>query len=248
LRQTWRRTVGWIGAAALGLVLGGCAAPPGAEDPVGDPYEAQNRAAHAFNKAVDRSAWGPFARGYGRTVPQPVRTGIGNLNDHWSLPGEIMQSGLQGRGDHVGRSLVRFGINTVWGVGGLLDPAAEVGLPYRETNVDETLHVWGVAEGGYLEVPLGGPGTVRDWSGWVLDIVLDPMVYVLPPSAVYALTGVAGLDIVNDRYELDPVIRTLYYESTDSYTAQRISYLQNKRARLQGGTELDVLEDPYADF
>lgn len=248
MRDRGRATAGTPAAAALALLLAGCAASPGAGDLGGDPNEANNREAHQLNKAVDRAAWGPFARGYGRTVPQPVRTGITNLNDHWSLPGEIIQSGLQGRGDRVVRSTARFGINTVWGLGGVLDPAAEVGLEYDETNVDETLYTWGVPEGGYLELPLGGPGTFRDWSGWAMDIVLDPMVYVLPATAAYGLVGVAGLDIVNDRYELDPVIQTLYYESADSYTAQRISYLQNVRARLEGGTDLDVLEDPYADF
>jgi hypothetical protein len=53
---------------------------------------------------------------------------------------------------------------------------------------------------------------------------------------------------VNDRYELDPVIDELYYRSADSYAAVRISYLQNMRARLQGGTDVEQLEDVYEDF
>ena len=44
------------------------------------------------------------------------------------------------------------------------------------------------------------------------------------------------------------MVQSLLHEFADSYTAQRISYLQNMRARLQGGTDVDELEDVYADF
>ena len=47
------------------------------------------------------------------------------------------------------------------GLGGLIDPAAEMGLPYDETNFDETFYRWGLPEGGYWELPLLGPGTQR---------------------------------------------------------------------------------------
>ena len=57
-----------------------------------------------------------------------------------------------------------------------------------------------------------------------------------------------GLDLVNDRYELDAPLNALLHESADSYNAQRIAYIQNMRARLQGGTDVEQLEDIYADF
>ena len=44
-----------------------------------------------------------------------------------------------------------------------------MGLPYDETNFDETFYRWGVPEGGYWELPLVGPGTQRDWTGYALD-------------------------------------------------------------------------------
>jgi phospholipid-binding lipoprotein MlaA len=81
----------------------------------------------------------------------------------------------------------------------------------------------------------------------VLDLALDPVNFVLPTGALQALLGVGALDLVNDRYVLDPVLQTILYESADSYTALRISYLQAMRARLQGGTDLETLEDIY-DF
>ena len=237
-----------VATLSTALVLAGCAVAPEPASLDFDPFEAHNRPVHETNKALDRAAFGPLARDYARTTPQPVRRGVTNLRSHWKLPGHVVQYALQGEGGRAAASGARFVVNTVFGLAGLVDPAAELGLDYRETNVDETFHVWGLPEGGYLELPFVGPGTQRDWTGWVLDQMLDPAFYVLPAGAANALVTVAALDVLNDRYELDPAIASILHGSADSYTAQRISYLQNMRARLQGGAELEELDDIYADF
>jgi phospholipid-binding lipoprotein MlaA len=233
----------------MGLAAGlaGCGAPPPPQDLGYDPLEARNREAHALNKRIDASLYGPVARSYGAAVPQEARNTVTNLRNNWRLPGQIIQYGLQGRGTDAAKSTTRFAVNTLLGLGGLLDIATDMGLPYDETNFDETFYRWGIGEGGYLELPVVGPGTQRDWTGYVLDQALDPTWYVLPVAASNALLVLGGLDLVNDRYELDPVLDSLLYESADSYSAQRIAYLQNMRARLGGGTDIEELEDIYAD-
>jgi phospholipid-binding lipoprotein MlaA len=236
-------------ATVLGLLLvAGCAAAPDPQSLDWDPLEAQNREAHAVNVPLDRAVYGPVARGYGAAVPQPVRRGIGNLRDNWRLPGHVIQYGLQGRPTDAAKSTTRFMVNTIMGLGGLIDPATEMGLPYDETNFDETFYRWGLPEGGYWELPVFGPGTQRDWVGWGFDQLLDPVYYVVPATAGYALLGLGGLDIVNDRYEYDTTVESLMHGSADSYTAVRISYIQNMRARLGGGTDIEQLEDIYADY
>ncbi|MBP7001647.1 VacJ family lipoprotein [Amaricoccus sp.] len=226
----------------------GCATrpapPPSLED---DPLEEQNRSSHQLNVALDSTLYGPAARTYGAVVPEPARNGVTNLVNHSRLPHGAIQYLLQGRPEMALQDTLRFAVNTVFGLGGLLDPAREMGLPYRETNVDETLHVWGVPAGGYWELPVGGPGTQRDWIGYGIDVVVDPAFY-LTGGASYVIAGLRGVDLLHDRYKLDPAVEALLYESSDSYTAQRISYLQNMTSRLQGGaTALETLEDPYAD-
>lgn len=238
----------WIVGVAVTIGVSGCAVSPDPDSLSFDPFEEDNREVHEGNKQVDRASFGPTARAYGTWVPEPVRRGITNLNYHWRHPAYVIDYALQGRGTEAATSFTRFAVNTTFGLGGVIDVASEMGLEFRETNIDEVMYTWGVPEGGYVELPFGGPGTQRDWTGWALDIVFDPMLYVLPATAGYALVGVAGADIVNDRYELDPVIDELLYQSADSYTAQRISYLQNMRARLQGGVSVEQLEDVYADY
>lgn len=233
----------------VGLAICGCAAGPAPFPPLDDdPLEEQNRSAHQLNVALDSAAFGPTARAYGAIVPEPARNGVTNFVNHTRLPAGAIQYGLQGRPIKVAENVFRFAINTVFGFGGLLDPAKEMGLPYDETGVDETMHVWGVPTGGYWELPVGGPGTQRDWVGWGLDGFADPLLYVTAGATAWGLVGVRTVDLLHDRYKLDPALQSLLYESADSYTAQRISYLQNMRARLQGGADIETLEDPYADF
>ncbi len=236
-----------IAAACVLLALAGCSTSPDPNSLAFDPHENFNRAAHRVNTKFDGAVFGPVARAYGNATPQLVRRGITNVRDNWKLPSQVVQYTLQGKGVAVAKSTTRFAVNTLFGLGGVLDVAKDMNLPYAETDFNETFYTWGVPEGGYLVLPLGGPGTERDWTGWVLDLTLDPVNWVLPGEALNGLLVVGGLDIVNQRYELDSVIQALLHDPTDSYDATRIAYLQNMRARLSGGTSVDTLEDVYAN-
>ena len=172
---------------ASAAALAGCAVSPDPDSLSFDPHEKTNREAHKLNVEFDGAVYGPVARAYGATVPGQVRHTITNVRDNWRLPLQVVQYGLQGRGEDMAKSTTRFAVNTVFGLGGLVDIATEMDLPYDETNFDEVFYRWGIPEGGYLELPLGGPGTDRDWTGYVLDQALDPTWYVLPVAATNAL-------------------------------------------------------------
>lgn len=235
-----------VAGAVAALLLAGCTTPPKPEALDWDPHRNFNVAAHQVNVTVDRVAFGPVARAYGSTVPPLVRRGITNVRDNWKLPGHVMQYALQGEGVEVAKSTTRFLVNTTFGLGGVLDVAKDMDLPYKDTGFNETFYKWGVPEGGYLEVPLGGPGTERDWTSWGLDMVVDPVNWVMPQEALNGLLVVGTLDVVNERYEMDSIIEALMHQSANSYDATRIAYLQSMRAALSGGTSVDTLEDVYA--
>ena len=56
----------------------------------------------------------------------------------------------------------RFALNTTLGMGGLLDPATDAGIPRERESFRETLGVWGAGSGPYLVLPLLGPSSIRD--------------------------------------------------------------------------------------
>lgn len=228
-------------AALFGLAA--CTVP---DEPVEvfDPYETRNRKVHEFNVALDRAVVRPAATAYGEGVPRRVRGGVSNLADYLNTPRFILNDLAQGNVEDAGHNFARLVVNTIFGFG-LLDPASDAGIERRDTGFGETLYVWGVPEGAYIVRPVLGPATERDAVGAVVDIVTNPVGYVLesgewvPPAA-----GIGrGL---NQRYEFRDTIDGLLDESADSYAASRSVYLQNRRFEL--GQEDAFAFDPYAEF
>jgi phospholipid-binding lipoprotein MlaA len=238
---------------AAGLAAG-CAKAPSPSG-INDPYEASNRKVHAFNKGLDRVLVGPASKGVG-AAPGPVKEIVGNLADTLDLPGDIVNNLLQLRLADAGQNTLRLGSNLTLGLGGLFDVSSLFGLEGKPTDFGETLHVWGVGEGKYLELPFVGPSTTRDAVGTVVDIVLDPVRLVLPEDEALAATAVKLLSRLGDRDRFSETVDSILYESADSYAQARLLYLQNRRFELgqdsgeAGGSDddfIDPYEDPYAE-
>ncbi|MFQ5622947.1 MAG: VacJ family lipoprotein [Paracoccaceae bacterium] len=220
---------------------------PNPERLVFDPYEPANRQVHEFNKGVDKAVVKPVSRVYATVTPQPFRMFVSNGVRNLSQPTYAINLFLQGDLPGAAQTVSRFTVNTIFGVGGIADPATDMGLFERPTDFGETLAVWGIPQGAYVELPLLGPSSERDATGKVVDYLTNP-VYALAnqEQANYLLAG-RGLKLLDDRQRFAAVIDALLYESADSYTAARLAYLQNKKHSLKGETQLEDLEDPYAE-
>ena len=216
--------------AVLALGVQGCSNPVGTG--YLDPYEEQNRGMHETNKAIDQALLGPTAQAYGDGIPQPVRRGVGNFASNLSLPSYFVNHVLQGDVESATRTFFRFAFNSTMGLGGLLDPASEMGLFEEDTDFGETLYVWGVPEGNYIELPLVGPSTERHAVGRVVDFFINPVGLVVDSPESYYLTATTLLSRVDERYEYSSTVDSILYESEDSYAAARRLYLDNRRFKL----------------
>lgn len=82
-----------------------------------------------------------------------MRSGVtnffSNLGDAWSFVNNL----LQGRGSDALDSMVRFNVNTVFGLGGVLDIASEMQIQRHKQDFGLTLGSWGVKTGPYLVLP-----------------------------------------------------------------------------------------------
>ena len=137
-------------------------------------------------------------------------------------------------------------INSTVGLAGLFDPASDFMLFEIPTDFGETLEVYGVAEGPYVELPLLGGSTVRGTVGIVVDFVFDPLRGIIPSPEHEYLFVLKGVDIIGDRLTYSDLVNVLLYESSDSYASQRLAYLQNMRHNLGTEANLEDLEDPFA--
>ena len=236
--------------AALALLFFAAVTACGpAPAPVGinDPDEASNRKVHAFNRGVDRALIRPAAMGYGRVVPDPVQRGVDNFANNLDLPGSVVNNILQARLQFAAQNTARFAVNTVLGIGGLFDPATQMGLPGKKTDFGETMHVWGAPEGVYGEFPGIGPTTERDLVGTAVDVVLNPLRLVIPNPEGYYVTAAQVGSKLGERNRYANTLDSVLYGSADSYAQARLLYLQNRRFELgQTGGADDEFIDPYA--
>ena len=242
----------FVAGGAICLLLAACAGNPG-PDGINDPHEATNRSVHAFNRGLDRALVGPAAKGYGSVVPPPVQRVVGNVADTLDIPGDIANDLLQVNIADAAQNTLRLAVNLTMGVGGLFDASTAIGLPGKPTDFGETLHVWGVGEGVYVELPIVGPSTAWDAAGTVVDVVLNPVRLVLPNREATAATVLKLFSRLGDRDRYAETVESILYESADSYAQARLLYLQNRRFELgqtgeaAGAAGDDDFIDPYED-
>lgn len=221
-------------------------------DGINDPYEAQNRAVHDFNKGFDQNLVRPIANGYAALVAPEFRDRVNDFSENLQMPGVAVNSLLQADFRGTGIAATRFILNSTVGLAGFFDPSTELSIPDHDTDFGETLAVWGVGEGAYIEMPFFGPSTQRDAVGFVTDIFTNPLTFFTidsSPERFIPPTAYAGA-VLNDRERLSGTIDSVLYESADSYAQSRSIYLQNRRFELgQGGAvEEDAYLDPYDPY
>lgn len=247
-----QRTGTLLAAVAL-AVLAACSGPETANG-ILDPHEAKNRGVHQENVKIDRYLYSPVSQAYGDNVGQPIRRGVGNFARNLALPGDVVNNLLQLDIGAALNNTTRFVVNTTIGIGGIFDPAGEIGLEEESADFGQTLYVWGVPEGNYVELPLLGPSTERHMVGRFVDLFTNPLAYVVGPPDAYIGTGATFLTKVDQRYEYSETIDAILYESEDSYAQSRRLYLDTRRFQLgveaseEEVDELDALfEDLYGE-
>ena len=248
-------------AVALFGALAGCAeggrqmadagndenfAPPVTDAYPGDPYEDINRATLDRNLAVYDGVIEPVVRAYRWAVPEFVRIGLSNVLDNLATPRIFINDMLQGEFARASASFGRLAVNTTLGLGGLFDPASEMGIEKHDEDFGQTLAVYGVEGDPYLVLPLFGPSNPRDAVGRVVDMALDPANYLLFPVSLAVNMTASTVD----RFARDPErIEALRRDSFDFYATLRDAYSQNRAYLVRNGApeEEDPLEEWLSD-
>ena len=201
-----------------------------------DPFESFNRGVFGFNDAIDRAVLRPAATIYRDSVPEFVRgmvgNFLGNLSDVWSLVNSV----LQGKGAVAATTFMRINVNTVFGLGGLLDVAREMRLPQQDEDFGQTLGYWGFPSGPYLVVPFLGSTTVRDFLAWPVDAKGDMLSRV---RDVAARNAIKALDVLDTRVDLLALEHLLDDAALDRYSFLRDGYLQRRRNAVFDGDPPD---------
>ena len=232
------------------MVLGSCSIST-TKDPLvagnvtfEDPIEDANRAIFAFNEVIDNVVINPVVKGYRAVVPSPARQGVRNFLRNLKTPVRFANQLLQGDMDGAGNELFRGVVNTFVGLGGIFDVAGAEGHKYEPEDFGQTLAVWGVGHGPYVVVPVLGPSSVRDYAGYTVDAIADPLrwyLYNIDEEGIYFAK--AGADYLDLRESLMDVLNDLEKSSIDYYAAVRSTYFQNRDAMVKDH-EAEALDTP----
>ncbi len=210
------------------LVMGGCA---GTGKNSQDPWESWNRGVYSFNKTMDKYIAKPATQGYKAITPDPLEKGISNVFSNLGDIPNMINNLLQGKvGDSVS-DLGRLLVNTTLGIGGLFDPASDMGLEKHDEDFGQTLGAWGVGSGPYVMLPFLGPSTLRDTAAYPANSFLDPIDHI---DHIRTRNQVKFLALIDKRADLMKYEDQLK-DATDEYLLIRDVYLQNRRYKVLDG-------------
>jgi phospholipid-binding lipoprotein MlaA len=197
-----------------------------------DPFESVNRKTLSLNQTVDRWVVEPVADAYGAAMPDLAKKSVRDFLANLESPAILVNDLLQGEVHNAAVTVGRFAVNTLIGCAGFFDPASSIGLERHSSDFGQTLARTGVGSGPFLIVPLLGPTTVRDGLGTIVDIALQPTIYLLGPAPLLVASvqeGTVGLTL-REKHGED--LKRLEQASLDYYAALRSAYYQDRMAEL----------------
>jgi phospholipid-binding lipoprotein MlaA len=215
-----------------------------------DCFEKINRATFAFNQVLDGVIFKPIAGVY-KTLPTPIKSGVGNslnnLTNLVTIPNNIIQGDLKKAGINSGRFL----INSTFGILGIFDVASHMNFPeYEKEDYGQSLARLGVGPGCYVVLPVLGPSTVRDASATLINVVGGDAWYNVTVKNdtqyfsdidYYSAKLTSGIDFRAKNYES---IDNLKQNSLDFYASVKSLYLQNRQQQiLNVKTIVDTQDD-----
>jgi ABC-type transporter lipoprotein component MlaA/ABC-type transporter MlaC component len=226
-----RRSLARIGAAgllALVCLLSGCATiQSGIQTARGgpgqrlDPWENWNRKVFGFNEALDENVLKPVATVYSNVVPSMVRRGVQNFFNNFADAWSAVNNLLQGKVELGLQDMVRVGTNTLFGLGGVLDVASEMGIEHHYEDFGQTLGRWGFGAGAYVVWPLLGPSTVRETFAMPLDMSVSPSLVV---DSGLGQGGFTALKLINTRAGLLGASRVIDDIALDKYSRRSLVF------------------------
>ncbi|MBP8105227.1 MAG: VacJ family lipoprotein [Nitrospira sp.] len=215
-----------------------------------DPWEPVNTKVFEFNRQVDRWVLKPAAQGYNAVVPNPVQIGISNLFYNTRFPSRLINNLAQGKFSGAGTEVGRFLLNSTFGLGGLVDVAKYMNITTPEEDTGQTLGYYGMKPGPYVVLPFLPPFTLRDLVGYIGDIALNPINWMVFP--IIEVNGIPSLvahhnrttssiaqiggrveEILNDRSLNLEKFQGVEEATLDLYTAVKNAYIQKRRNAIR---------------
>lgn len=206
-----------------------------------DPLSGYNRVMTTFNDKVFMNILNPVAKGYAYVTPETIRIGINNFFENIMFPVRFSNNLLQLKFKNSSEELGRFVVNTLWGIGGLMDPATkELDMKAHKEDFGQTLGFYGVGEGFPVVLPFLGPSNLRDMVGIAGDSYISPLSttgdsdlrYKIPNNIVQEI-GIQTFDTINSTSLKLGQYESLKKDALDLYPFLRDIYSQARKKQIE---------------
>ncbi len=202
------------------------------EKTIADPLEPINRIFFRFNDRLYFLILKPVASGYKAIVPQGARMGVRNFFSNLGTPIRLVNCLLQADFKGVGTETIRFVMNTTFGLVGFFDPAKEgLNIGKHDEDLGQSLGYYGIGPAFYINWPVLGSSSLRDTVGFVGDLFLDPLNYLVP--SIPANLAVRSYDRVNNTSLTLGEYESLKKAALDPYIAIRDAYYQYRQNKIK---------------
>ncbi|SUT85614.1 VacJ lipoprotein [Actinobacillus ureae] len=199
-----------------------------------DPLQGFNRAMWKVNyEYIDPYVLKPVATGWRDYVPSLIKTGLTNVANNLDEPASFVNRLLEGEGKKAMIHFNRFWINSIFGLGGLIDWASQtpdLKLDNGNREFGHTLGAYNVPAGTYIMVPGYGATTPRQAVGKAADSAY-PVLSMLTMPWTVAKFAVQGVDSRSKLLDQDALLQ----QSSDPYITFREAYFQNLEFKVSDG-------------
>jgi phospholipid-binding lipoprotein MlaA len=201
-------------------------------DFIRDPFEPINRVFFHFNDKLYFWVLKPVATGYKKVTPDQFRICVRNFFSNLLMPIRAVNCLLQGKFIGFGSELLRFLVNSTVGMLGLMDPAqTALKLEKQDEDFGQTLGLYGLGPGFFINWPVLGPSSVRGTVGFVGDMYLDPAAWVSIDLGEWFV--IRGYELVNTTSLSLGEYEALKKAALDPYVALRDAYYQYRQNKIK---------------
>ncbi len=206
-----------------------------------DPFSGYNKFMTNVNDKFYKNIADPIATGYAKILPEKARISVNNLIHHLRFPIRLANNLLQFKIKNSAEETGRFVVNTIFGLGGLFDPAkTDLGWERHDEDLGQTLGFYGLPDGPYIVLPILGSSNLRDTVGLVGDTYISPLYsadadnicYKIPQNT-YQDVLIGSVEVINKtslhlgEYDL------IKKDALDLYSFLRDAYTQQRRQKIK---------------
>jgi phospholipid-binding lipoprotein MlaA len=164
-------------------------------------------------------------------TPQPVRESVAAFFTNLAFPKRLANNLLQLKFRGAAEEFRNITFNSTAGCLGLFNVAEKhYGWSSRDEDFGQTLAAYGASPWMAVHLPLLGPSNLRDSIGLVLDMFLDPVMYIDSWGARMAIRSGDRVNVVSLNIGLYEGVKE---EQMDVYRFLQDAYEQNRIKKIE---------------